>query len=180
MGGMNKHNGAYYWCKRCLGHFEREQTFLRHQQHCTTNDVSTTIMTMPPEGMTLKFKSVTNQQDMPFVVFADFECIVERIDRQSSAHPHIYQQHRPISVGWKLVSLLDDFPQEPYMEVSGDHVVHQFLLHMQQLQERLMKELTRNERLKMTDEDVHQYNIASVCHISQRHLDADKVRDHEH
>ena len=103
MGGMNQHVGAYYWCKRCLGHFRLESAYLKHQQHCTTNDVSTTVMTMPPEGTTLKFKSVTNQQDMPIVVFADFECIVERIDRQSGGHTHIYQQPRPVSVGWKLV-----------------------------------------------------------------------------
>ena len=127
-------------------------------------------MTMPPEGTTLKFKSITNKQDMPFVVFADFECIVERIDRQSGAHTHYYQQHRPVSVGWKLVSLLDDFPEEPYMEVSGDDVVHLVLLHMRELQERLMQELTRNERLKMTADDRRCFNAATVCHICHRPL----------
>ena len=66
------------------------------------------------------------------------------------------------------------------MEVSGDHIVHLFLLHMRELQERLMKELTRNERLKMTADDRRWFNAATVCHICHRPLGEDKVRDHDH
>ena len=81
MGGINQHHGGgYYWCKRWLGHFRMGSEYLKHQQHCMTDDVSTTVMTMAPLGTVLKFKIITNKQDMPFLVFADFECIVERID----------------------------------------------------------------------------------------------------
>ena len=91
MGGMDRHNGQKFWSKRRLGHFRLESAYLTHQKHCTTESVSTTILPMLPEGKTLKFKSITNQQDMRFVVFADFECIVQPIDRQTGPHTQMSQ-----------------------------------------------------------------------------------------
>jgi len=116
------------------------------------NDISTPIMSMPPKMTKLKFKSIRKQQDMPIVVFADFRCIVDWIQRHNSAHKDYSQQHRPVSVRWKLLSLLD-CPDELNMELSGENVVHLFLLHMRDLQERLMKAVMRNKRRKMTADD---------------------------
>ena len=54
---LTKHNGRYFYCKRCLGHFNHERRFLRHQQLCTRVDYISTLHILPEPDSTIKFKN---------------------------------------------------------------------------------------------------------------------------
>ena len=56
MGDKNSHEHKRFWCKRCLGNFQREQALETHQMYCRRIDFCDQIFTMPPEGSKLRFK----------------------------------------------------------------------------------------------------------------------------
>jgi hypothetical protein len=74
MSGVTKHKARKYFCMRCLCHFSSPEVLDTHKEICT-GDSCKQIMTMVPEGTTLKFRNTKYQQMCPFVVYADFECL---------------------------------------------------------------------------------------------------------
>ena len=68
---LNKHNGHYFYCKRCLGHFQLESAFERHQQLCTREDYISTLHILPEPGSTIKFINWKYMTEAPFVIYAD-------------------------------------------------------------------------------------------------------------
>lgn len=195
MGSMNKHNGQYFYCKRCLNHFQKESTLATHQQHCMGSDGSTTVFKMPKAGTQVKFQHVRYQTYSPFVVYADFECLTIPIQEPGAPTPtcnmNPYQEHKPISVGLKLVSnvpsVLDNAAYETY---TGADVVDWFLAKLIQYETMCTDYLFDEKRLVMTHDDVVKHERATECYIckypfaapnSERKAKANvKVRDHDH
>lgn len=50
----------------------------------------------------LRFKNHKNQLDVPFVVYADFECILESVDIQNSANINSVQKHIPFAFSYYI------------------------------------------------------------------------------
>lgn len=66
---------------------------------------------MPAENSTIKFVNEHKQDAAPFVIYADFETLTEKVvacqpaDNQSFTQE--YQNHRCFSIGYKLVCKID-------------------------------------------------------------------------
>ncbi len=183
MFSITKHESRKFICKRCFGHFNEEGLLKQHQFLCDREDFSSQIFTMPPPGKTLKFKNIRYQLPIPFVIYADFECITEHSypDGDEPAHgTYAYQNHIPCSVGLKLVSRVGDLADIQYLHHTGPDASAWFLEQLLELQEQIKVYLFDDHRLIMTNADQRAFDAAQICSICAKPLYADKVRDHDH
>ena len=66
-----------YFCTNCLQGFTRELSIDQHQAYCEDNE--TIRVEMPRKGSMVEFLNGQNQFKVPFVMYSDFELILEPI-----------------------------------------------------------------------------------------------------
>ena len=67
-----------HFCTNCLQLFTRELSRDQHQVYCEDNE--TVRVEMPREGSTVEFCDGQNQFKAPFIMYVDFELILEPIE----------------------------------------------------------------------------------------------------
>ena len=77
---QNRHNESKHFCERCLHGYSRRELLERHKPECKGLLKSPTRTEMPKEGENkMAFQNFYKQMKAPYVVYADFECIVKKI-----------------------------------------------------------------------------------------------------
>ena len=74
-----------FWCKRCFCHFYLESAFHTHIQSCKGAEGFKCIHQLPPQGTVLEFKNIKYEERVPFVIYADFECLTTLVAPQENA-----------------------------------------------------------------------------------------------
>ena len=77
---QNKHKDKTYFCDCCLHvyGFTREDLLIKHKEDCYGINKNATRIEMPTEGKShITFKNHQNQMSVPYVIYADFESIIE-------------------------------------------------------------------------------------------------------
>ena len=69
------HKCKHYFCTNCLQSFTLESSRDEHQFYCEDNE--TVRLEMPSKGSTVEFYDGQNQFKVPFMMYADFEVILE-------------------------------------------------------------------------------------------------------
>ena len=72
--GHRRHSKLYY-CLSCLSHKSSQEKLDEHMKIC--NKKGSVAF---PKDSTMKFENFKDMWRLPFVVYADFECIVEKAD----------------------------------------------------------------------------------------------------
>lgn len=101
----SKHHGKSYLCNTCLLNFSDINKLERHKSECNK------IITEMPEtkkDTILRFKNLRKQIDVPFVVYADFECILEKLDIKQSDNIRLVQKHIPYAYSYFIKCSFDD------------------------------------------------------------------------
>lgn len=78
----SKHSHSIHLCRRCLSHFGTEDLLKTHRDYCKQHEAVKIIM--PKEGETIKFKDFNRSMKVPFVVYADFECMLTPVESNNS------------------------------------------------------------------------------------------------
>lgn len=190
MSDVNKHEHQRHFCRRCLSGFRSSESLTVHLRYCRGIADVTTVYTMPKENSTMQFRNVRYQQSVPFVVYADFECLLqdnappETLDTGADHSYSIsYQKHIPCSVGLVLVSKIPSvhYPCRTYV---GEDACQWFLEELFVIQDICTKYLFCNERLIFTDADQMLFDSAIQCYLCRREFEPGspnrKVRDHDH
>ena len=136
----------------------------------------------------LKFNNFHKQQPVPFVIYADFEAITEKISgcqpNNDKSYTEAYQKHIDCGYGYKIVCCYDDKYTKPIQIYRGEKAVYKFMENM--LEEvkyckKIMKTFF-NKPLKMTKDDEEEFQKAKECHIcDKKYTEKDiRVRDHCH
>ena len=77
---QTKHNNSKHFCERCLHGFSRRELLERHQPECKGLLKTPTKTELPKEGENkMAFKNYHKQMKSPYVVYADFECVLKKI-----------------------------------------------------------------------------------------------------
>ena len=82
---ITKHNPQKHFCYRCFGHFSSENVLARHKELCTRDDFVSVLHVLPVPGSKqaeIKFNQYNCCTKAPFVIYADFESILELSGRQ--------------------------------------------------------------------------------------------------
>lgn len=76
-----------------------------------------------PTDRWLSFKNVKHTQSVPFVIYADFECLTKPIDscepNPDVSYTEMYQKHEPISFCY-YVCYMDGFYKPPFFDRGSD------------------------------------------------------------
>ena len=144
---------------------------------------------MPEKGKNiLQFNNFHKQQQVPFVIYADFEAITEKISNcqpdDNQSYTNAYQKHTDCGFGYKLVCCYDDKYSKPLTIYRGEKAVYEFM-------EQMLKEVKScknvmkkefNKPLKMTKKDEEKFKKAEECYIcNKKYTNEDiRVRDHCH
>ncbi|XP_018311532.1 uncharacterized protein, partial [Mycetomoellerius zeteki] len=89
---LNKHNGQKYICDRCLHYFHSNERLQLHMVDCVRiNDCA--IRLPSDDDKWLSFNNYNRKERVPFVVYADLECILEKTDSDQEASTLMYQHH---------------------------------------------------------------------------------------
>ena len=79
-----KHKGRHFYCTLCLLRFNNERVLKTHQELCEGVNGRPTRIDMPENGKnTLKFVNHQKQQKAPYVIYADFESIIEALPKDA-------------------------------------------------------------------------------------------------
>ncbi|XP_050505347.1 uncharacterized protein LOC126883727 [Diabrotica virgifera virgifera] len=105
-GQLNKRKAKLFLCNRCLNYFSTEGKLSEHEKMCA--DMNNCKMSFPKYDA-VSFKNYTYKQTTPFVIYADFECMLEKVtDLQTSCCTKKYQKHIPYSAGYYVKCSYDE------------------------------------------------------------------------
>ena len=169
-----------HFCERCLQGFSSERVLNDHLFYCRGVKGRPVRTEMPKEGEnTLFFENYQNKMKKPWVIYADFKCIVERIHGcfpdpgQSSISET--SVHKPC--GFCMLAVRSDGETKgPYLYRGAD-VVQGFLHYLQLLEREIREELRAKAPLNMTRADWIDFNRARDCHICSKPLVKENQRD---
>ena len=197
MSSFTNHKARKYFCLRCLHCCSSERTYKIHREDCLLLNGAQAIK-MPEEGSIIYFKNHKKMLPAPFVIYADFEAITERIDScvppDGKSYTSTYQSHKACGYGYKLVCRYDNNYSKPVKIYRGADAIDKFIVQMMREVEdcrRIVREQFQKP-LIMTYENERDFQNSTVCHICERRFkpkdlvildDGDmtnKVRDHCH
>ena len=187
MYNQTKHEHRKHFCMHCLQGFSREDVLTEHIPNCIAINGEQAIK-MPEEGDEVFFRNHHKQLPVPFVIYADFEAITEKVDScqpsDKKSYTEAHQKHTDCGYGYKVVCCYDDEFSKPVQVFRGENAVYNFMEKMLEEVDWCKQTMEKHfdKPLKMTEKDEVDFQKAAKCHIcDQQYLDKDiRVRDHCH
>jgi len=188
MYNQTKHEHKKQFCRYCLQCFSTDVVLKSHTPNCiAVNGVQAVKMPKSDKNM-LKYTNFHKQLDVPFVIYADFEAITEKVTTTTNdpakSYTNKYQKHTDCGFGYKLVCCYDDKYSKPVETYRGPNAVHSFMKKM--LEEvKSIKKIRKehfNKDMIMTKLDIASFKLAKKCHICDELYKSNDigVRDHCH
>ena len=188
MYNQTKHEHRKHFCMCCLQCFSSERVLSNHKDICIQVNGTQAIKMPDKDNKILKFNNFHKQQPVPFVIYADFEAITEKIhgcqQDCNKSYTEAYQKHTDCGYGYKVVCCYDDKYTKPIQIYRGEKAVYKFMeniLEEVKYCKRVMKKYF-NKPLRMTEENKQEFKKATTCHIcDKKYTEKDiRVRDHCH
>ena len=184
---QTKHNCKKHFCMYCLQCFSREDVLAEHIKNCLSINGKQAIK-MPEKGQHVSFRNYHKQIPVPFVIYADFEAITEKVQgclpNNERSYTEAYQKHIDCGYGYKLVCHYDDKFSKPVQVFRGENAVYNFMEKMIEEVEWCKSIIKKhfNKPLVMTEKNKLDFESSIYCHIcKKRYSEKDiRVRDHCH
>ena len=177
---QSKNSNSKHFCERCLhGYWERE-LLERHKPECKGLLKSPTRTEMPKEGENkMAFKNFYKQMKAPFTVYADFECVLRKIDTCEPNNKKSFtvktEKHEPSGFSYVVVRSAGH-TKGPYT-YRGEDAVYAFLSYLLNEEIEMHKDMANKRKLVMTNEDWQKYRNAAEYHICNKSLYKDLYLD---
>ena len=160
----------------CLQCFSSEQVLNNHKDICVQVNDTQAIKMPDKSNNILKFSNYHKQQPVPFVIYADFEAIVEKIHscqpNDDKSYTEVYQKHTDCGYGYKVVCCYDDKYSKPVQIYRGEKAVYNFMEKM--LKEVIYCKTTMkkyfNKPLIMTKKNEEEFQKTDTCHICDKKI----------
>ncbi|XP_026830436.1 uncharacterized protein LOC113563250 [Ooceraea biroi] len=131
------------------------------------------------EDKWLSFTNYNRKERIPFVVYADLECILQKTEEDN---PKLYHRHQVFSIGY-YVRCNYDASLSGYRSCRDTDCIAWFVEQLKDLAHRVKAILSRNVPMKnLTRDECEKYNSATHCHICEKPFASDDTRvcDHCH
>lgn len=140
---------------------------------------------MPKEGEKIQFKDYNRSMKVPFVMYADFECLLTPIStcNPSPIAPYTkkYQHHEATS--YCLYTTRHDDQLEKPITYFGPDAAHHFVNTIENESTRIADLYSKENKIPMnplTEEEKRTVETVKNCHICNHLLKDDRVLDHDH
>ena len=191
---QTKHNERKHFCERCLHGYTRADLLDQHRPECQGNGERAIRIEMPkPERSILKFENWHRQMKAPFVIYADFESIINKIEGPSCDPTKSNTQHTQIheACGFSYIVVRSDGEVGQPVLYRGPNATDVFLQCLGQTENEIKEFCNNPQPICMTPEDWQVFNNTTHCYICHQLMTRkkakktkreymDKVRDHCH
>ena len=178
-------DGKIFICKRCFTHYTKEELLEKHIKYCSNNQ--TVAVKMPEPNTYLHFKNYYKQLPIPFVVYADFECFTKPMNTCSpnpkESYNYNYQKHEPSGFCFYIKGVVDKkIKPVIYTKTKEDEDISKvFVEKLTEVTKGIYNDFYRRPKpLRLTRAEQKLFDEAETCHICNKELKEDKVRDHCH
>ena len=185
MFNKTKYKGKKYFCKNCLQCFSSKKILSEHKEDCLVINGKQSVEL---EGGFIIFKNYSKQIPAPFKIYADFECILEKVDgdiecSSNSSYTRKYQDHVPCSFAYKVVCVDNKYSKKNNLYRGKDAVnkfIKSILKEYNYCRSVVKKHFNRN--LIMSVEENERFELTNICWICSKLIENidNKVRDHYH
>ena len=188
MYNQTKHEHRKHFCMHCLQCFSSDRVLSNHKDICIQVNGVQAIKMPTKDNNILKFNNFHKQQHVPFVIYADFEAITEKIhgcqQEGKKSYTELYQKHTDCSFAYKVVCCYDDKYSKPIQLYRGENAVYKFMENMLnevKWSKKVIKQYF-NKPLRMSEENEQEFKKSTACHICDKKYTAEdvRVRDHCH
>lgn len=170
----------HWLCDRCLNYFKSELCLSKHKEYCYVQN--NTRMQFPNEqNKYLEFKNYQYQERVPFVVYADVECILEKIEDEPDKNTQKIQKHVPFSIAYYLKCSYDDSLSK-FDLYRGEDCQKWFVQQLKNIAVIVNDVLNDPKPMRLSVQEEIDFSTATQCHICRKPFQNDeiKVRDHCH
>ncbi|XP_061396091.1 uncharacterized protein LOC133331730 [Musca vetustissima] len=160
-------------CNQCLYYTSKYDFMERHRDLC-----SKVIAKMPEEGKsTLSFKNFHKQMNVPFVIYADFECVLKKVDNLDM----VINKHLPCAFSFNVKCNFDSNLDELFIYTGRDAAEKFVEMLNSKCREIFNTYLSvKKPMTPLTPSQILEFENAKICHICDKELGSDKVHDHCH
>ena len=190
MGGYNLNRKKKWFCRRCLCHKYSEEELKKHIADNLCGQLDAQKAVFPPQGKNvLSFKKYKHLQRCPFIIYADFESLVQPV--QDPQRVQLSAKHVNCSYAMALIGPPElDLNQLWLHRRAPEHDSHEVpwderFFHDLECMENIVREQLQKVEFmtpRLTDEEEEKFNNAGHCHICDQEIlpNEKKVRDHCH
>ena len=176
----SKHKAKQHFCMNCLQGFNEEKTRDYHYVYCSNNE---TVRVEMPKDPILKFSNGQGQLKAPFVIYTDFESILEPMATASN-DPSIQQincinKHTPSRFCTYSMFAYGEI-KNPLKLYRGKDCVEEFCKYIRSQAHQLYNNYPEELMIPLTKTQCKEYNSSNKCHICLKPISGNKVRDHCH
>ena len=158
---LRHHHGHSFICQYCL-------------HSCSTQDTKNKLY----------FQKTECQLRLLFIIYADFESILEKHERVENdpkrAWTEKHQSHIACGFGMYTVSTDKRFYSKPkigFGENSAEDFLDSVLCEANRIRNYLKYKVPME---RLTSQQWNEFRNTSICHICQKEITENKVRDHDH
>ncbi|KYN50341.1 hypothetical protein ALC62_14060, partial [Cyphomyrmex costatus] len=128
----------------------------------------------------LKFKNHCRKERVPFVVYADLECALEKTDKEPTSSTYTYQHH--VFSIWYYVYCSYDSSLSGYRFHRDNNCISWLADKLKNLAHSVPSVISTNVPMNFTQDDWRKFNSATHCHVCEKPFAKDdkRARDHCH
>ena len=103
-----KNRNKKHFCKCCLQCFSSKEILIEHKKDCLVIKGKQNVSL---KSSSIRFKNYSKQIPVTFKIYADFECILKKVDcdiverNENISYTRKYQDHIPCSFAYKVVCI---------------------------------------------------------------------------
>ncbi|CAL1268473.1 unnamed protein product [Larinioides sclopetarius] len=175
LGDLTKYNGETFYCYSCLHRFSNETLLKDHVPYCNEHTPQRIVMPEPGEDIVLEFKQFKFSQPVPYVIYADFEALIQQIQGDITKTT----SHIPCGYAYLIIGP-NGLPLKPITIYRGADAVDHFLKSIVAEKDILAAKLHSITPMDMTTRDLENFQKVTHCNLCKKWLGKDRVRDHDH
>lgn len=131
MYNQTKRKAKKHFCMFCLQCFSSKKVLNNHKDNCLQLNGTQAVKMPDKTNNILKFNNYHKQLPVPFVIYADFEAITEKIHgcqpKNNESYTEAYQKHTDCGYGYKVVCCYDDKYSKPIQIYRGQKALYKFM-----------------------------------------------------
>ena len=108
--GITSSNNGDFYCLNCFHSYRTLNKLKKHERVCNNHDYCR--IDMPKENEKIKYLPGEKSLKAPFIVYADLECLLEKVqycqNNPKTSYTERKPKHKPSGYAWSLICSFDD------------------------------------------------------------------------